>query len=41
MGIAHLVVGSLFQVHEKTTLFRGQDYEAGRTVALIHLLCIC
>ena len=39
LGITHLVEGKLFQVQGvfgKTMLLRGQDYEAGRTVALIH-----
>ena len=43
LGIAHPVVGSSFQVHDMyrlTTLLRGRDYEAGRIVALIHVLCI-
>ena len=43
LGIAHSVEGKLFQVHGlfgKTTLFRGRDYEAGRTVTLIHVFCI-
>ena len=43
LGIAHPVEGKFFQVQGvfgKTTLLRGQDYEAGRTVALINALCI-
>ena len=43
LGIAHYVEGILFQVQGvlgKTTLLRGRDYEAGRTVGLIHVLCI-
>ena len=43
LGIAHPVEGKLFKVQGvfgKTTLLRGRDYEAGRTVALIHVLCI-
>ena len=43
LGIAHPVEGKLFQVQGvfgKTTLLRGRDYEAGQTVALIHVLCI-
>ena len=43
LGIAHPVEGKLFQVREvyrKTVLLRGRDYEAGQTVALIHVLCI-
>ena len=43
LGITHPVVGSPFQVQEvfrKTALLRGRDYEAGRTMALIHVLCI-
>ena len=34
LGFAHPVVGSPFQVHEKTTLLRGHEYEEGRVVAL-------
>ena len=40
LGIAHPIVGSPFQVHgvfRKTMLLRGQDYEVGQTVALIHV----
>ena len=43
LGIAHPVVGSPFQVQgvfRKTTLLRDWDYEAGKTVTLIHVLCI-
>ena len=43
LGIAHPVVGSPFKVQgvlRKTVLLRGRDYEAGWTVALIHVLCI-
>ena len=43
LGIAHPVEGKLFQVQGvfgKMTLLRDRDYEAGRTVALIHVLCI-
>ena len=43
LGIAYPVEGKLFQVHGvfgKRTLLRGWDYEAGRTVALIHVLRI-
>ena len=43
LGFAHPVKRKLFQVQEvfrQTTLLRGRDYEAGRTVALIHVLCI-
>ena len=43
LGIAHPVEGKLFQVRGvlgKTAPLRGRDYEAGRTVALIHVLCI-
>ena len=43
LGIAHPVVGSPFQVQDMyrlTALLRGRDYEAGRIVALIHVLCI-
>ena len=39
LGFSHPVVEPPFQVHEKTALFRGRDYEAGQTVALIHVLC--
>ena len=34
LGIAHPIVGSPFQVHEKTALLRGREYEEGRVVAL-------
>ena len=40
LGIAHLVEGKLIWVQEvfrKKTLLRGGDYEAIRTVALIHV----
>ena len=43
LGIVHPVEGKLFSVQGvfgKTTLLRGWDYEAGRTVALIHVSCI-
>ena len=43
LGIAHPHEGKLFQVQVvfgKTTLHRDRDYEAGWTVALIHVLCI-
>ena len=40
LGIAHPVVGSPFQVFRQTAVLRGRDYEVGRTVALIHILCI-
>ena len=43
LGIAHPVVGSPFQVQDRyrqTALLRDQDYEVGRTVALIHVLYI-
>ena len=43
MGIAHPVEGKLFPVQRvfgKIALLRGRDYEADRTVALIHVLCI-
>ena len=43
LGIVHPVKGKLFQVQGlfgKTALLRGRDYEAGQTVALIHVLCI-
>ena len=42
-ALAHPVVGPPFQVQDRyrqTTLLRGRDYEAGRTVALILVLCI-
>ena len=44
LGTAHPVEGKLFQVQgvfRKTVLLKGRDYETGRTVALIHVLCIC
>ena len=34
LGFSHLVVGPPFQVHEKTALLRGREYEEGRVVAL-------
>ena len=34
LGVAHLVMGPSFQVHEKTTLLRGREYEEGRVVVL-------
>ena len=43
LGIAHPIERKLFQVQGvfgKTALLRGRDYEAGRTVTLIHVLCI-
>ena len=43
LSIAHPVVGSPFQVQDRykqAALLRGRDYEAGRTVALIHVMCI-
>ena len=42
-ALAHPVVGPPFQVQDKcrqTALLRGRDYEAGRIVALILVLCI-
>ena len=42
-ALAHPVVGPPFQVQDRyrqTTLLRGQDDEAGRTVALILVLCL-
>ena len=42
-ALAHPVVGPPFQIQDRyrqTTLLRGRDYEAGRTVALILVLCI-
>ena len=42
-ALANPVVGPLFQVQDRyrqTVLLRGRDYEAGRTVALILVLCI-
>ena len=51
LSIAHLVVGppppppppppfQVQRVFKKMTLLRGRDYEAGRTVAFIHVLCM-
>ena len=43
LALAHPVKGPPFQVQDRyrqTTLLRGRDYEAGRTVALILVLCI-
>ena len=43
LGFAHPVEGKLFKVHgvfRQTSLLRGCDYEAGRTMALIHVSCI-
>ena len=43
LGFAHLIVGSPFQVQDRyrqAALLRGRDYEVGRTVGLIHVLCI-
>ena len=34
LGFAHPIVRSPFQVHERTTLLRGREYEEGRVVAL-------
>ena len=34
LGFAHPIVESPFQVHEKTALLRGREYEEGRVVAL-------
>ena len=34
MGFSHPVVGSSFQVHKRTMLLRGLEYEEGRVVAL-------
>ena len=39
-GFAHPVLRPPFQVHKKTTLLQGREYEEGRVVALIHVLCI-
>ena len=42
-ALAHPVVGPHFQVQDRyrqTTLLRGRDDEAGRTVALILVLCL-
>ena len=42
-ALAHPVVGPPFQVQDmcrQTVLLRGQHYEAGRIVALIHVLYI-
>ena len=38
LGFAHPIVGPPFQVHEKTTLIRGREYEEGRVVALTSIL---
>ena len=43
MGVSSPCHGTPFQVQDKyrqTALLRGRDYEAGRTVALILVLCI-
>ena len=43
LGITHPVEGKLFQVQGifgKTALLRGRDYEASRTMVLVHVLCI-
>ena len=43
LGFTHPVEGKLFKVQEvfrQMALLRGWDYEAGRIVALIHVLCI-
>ena len=43
LGITHPVEGKLFQVQGvfgKKELLRGRDYEAGRTMALVYVLCI-
>ena len=34
LGFAHPIVGPPFQVHEKTALLRGCEYEEGRVMAL-------
>ena len=34
LDFAHPVMGPPFQVHEKTVLLRGREYEEGRVVAL-------
>ena len=42
-ALARPVVGPPIEVQDRyrqTTLLRGRDYEAGWTVALIHVLCI-
>ena len=42
-ALAHPVLGPPFQVQDvckQTVLLRGMDYEAGRIVALIHVLYI-
>ena len=44
LGFAHLIEGSLFQVHglfEKTTLFRGRFLEESRVVALMFWYSFC
>ena len=38
LGFAHPIVGPPFQVHEKTTLLRGREYEEGWVVALRSIL---
>ena len=38
LGFAQPVVGSPFQVHEKTALLRGLEYEEGWVVALRSIL---
>ena len=38
LGFAHPVVGSPFQVHEKTALLRGREYKEGQVVALRNIL---
>ena len=38
LGFAHPVVGSPFQVHERTTLFQGREYKEGQVVALNTML---
>ena len=34
LGFAHPVVGPPFQVHEKTALLQGREYEEGWVMAL-------
>ena len=34
MGFAHPVVESPFQIHKRTALLRGHEYEEGRVVSL-------
>ena len=38
LGFSHPVLGSPFQIHEKTTLLQGREYKEGRVVALTSIL---